>query len=185
MIIGIDEVGRGCWAGPLVAGAVLLTEPISGLADSKKLSAKKRELLSIEVLSTTQYGLGWVTPTEVDELGLTKAVELAMRRALEEIDYIDHEIVLDGDINYLSDVQNTSCLIKADDSVPAVSAASIIAKVARDSYMQQLSKKYPGYGFESHVGYGTKRHLDALNDLGVIQSVHRYSYKPIQRVLGR
>ena len=182
MIIGIDEVGRGCWAGPLVAGAVLLCKPIPGLADSKKLSAKKREMLSEQILASAVFGIGWVTSHEVDTLGLSKSVELAMRRAVEQINYKEHDIVIDGNINYLPDFENTSCLIKADDTIEAVSAASIIAKVARDKFMKKLSLEYPKYGFESHVGYGTLQHQSALNKYG-ITSLHRRTFAPVRNRL--
>lgn len=182
MVIGVDEVGRGCWAGPLVAGAVCLDGTIDGLMDSKKLSAKKRKKLS-EVIANEaySYALGWVTPKEVDELGLTEAVRLAMKRAIEQLDISGAKIIVDGNINYLLHLPNTEAVIKADDSVPAVSAASILAKVARDEYMHEISSKYPEYGFEKHVGYGTKAHLEALKAFGVTP-IHRKSYKPVKRL---
>jgi ribonuclease HII len=180
MLVGIDEVGRGCWAGPLVAGAVLLEEPIIGLKDSKKLSKKQRERLDAEIrVQALAFGIGWVTPQEVDELGLTLAVKLAMQRALNQITVPYDEVIIDGSLNFLAENPKTIALIKADDLVPAVSAASIIAKVARDNFMAQAAKAYPGYGFESHVGYGTAQHIQALKELGVCE-IHRLSYKPIQ-----
>jgi ribonuclease HII len=180
MLIGIDEVGRGCWAGPLLAGAVLLSESIPGLKDSKKLSKKQRERLDAEIrVQALAFGIGWVTPKEVDELGLTEAVRIAMRRALAQITVPYDEVIIDGSLNFLSDNPKATALIKADDSVPAVSAASIIAKVARDNFMVQAAKAYPGYGFEAHVGYGTAAHLLALKKLGICE-LHRLSYKPIQ-----
>lgn len=183
MIVGIDEVGRGCWAGPLVAGAVMLTQPVAGLKDSKKLSKSQREALSQQVYeSGAAVGLGWVSPGEVDELGLTVAVRVAMERALSEISASYDKVIIDGNLNFLAHVANTSALIKADDTVPAVSAASIIAKVARDQYMEKLALLYPGYGFENHVGYGTAAHLAALTRHGVTE-IHRKSFKPIKTLL--
>lgn len=185
MIVGIDEVGRGCWAGPLVAAAVGLDEEINiaELTDSKKLSARKRrELVNIIRATTDVIGVGWVWPKEINQLGLTKSVQLAMRRAVETIDTKNSKIIIDGSINYLPDIEQTGAVIKADVSVQAVSAASVIAKVARDAYMIEISKKYPQYGFESHVGYGTAQHLAALRLHGVL-SLHRINYKPIQRLL--
>jgi ribonuclease HII len=185
MLIGIDEVGRGCWAGPLVAGAVMLSEenPITGLKDSKKLSAPARERLSSQILiSAKAYGIGWVTAREVDELGLTESVRLAMQRALADIKIAYDEIIIDGDYNFLQDNPKATTLIKADDLVSAVSAASIIAKVARDKYMQELAADYPDYGFEKHVGYGTAQHRAMLALYGV-SDVHRISYKPIKALL--
>lgn len=183
MLVGIDEVGRGCWAGPLVAGAVLLSDQIAGLKDSKKLSKKQRERLDAEVrVQALAFGIGWVTPREVDAWGLTKAVQVAMERALAEIDVPYDDIIIDGSLNFMKDNPKAHAIIKADDSVPAVSAASIIAKVARDDYMARASIKYPGYGFESHVGYGTAQHIHALTSLGICE-LHRLSYKPIQIIV--
>jgi len=183
MIVGIDEVGRGCWAGPVVAGAVLLTQPVAGLKDSKKLSARQREKLAAAVYASgAAVGLGWVTPAEVDDVGLTQAVRLAMERALEQIAVPNQEIIIDGNLNFLAHVPRSSALIKADDSVPAVSAASIVAKVARDAYMAELAVQFPQYGFEKHVGYGTALHRAALLEHGVSEH-HRKSYKPIRVLL--
>lgn len=184
-LVGIDEVGRGCWAGPLVAAAVVLAEPIEGLRDSKKLSRKRREeLAGIIHEMAAGVGIGWVQPAEVDELGLTKAVQLAMFRAMKQISCEYESIIIDGNTNFFRNVvglktADIQTIIRADDTVPAVSAASIVAKVARDAYMAKLESKYPGYGFASHVGYGTAAHLAALKQLGVTD-LHRKSYKPIQ-----
>jgi ribonuclease HII len=183
MIVGIDEVGRGCWAGPLVAGAVLLRQPIDGLRDSKKLSKRQRERLTAAIYASgAAVGLGWVAPAEIDSVGLTQAVRLAMERALEQLAAPYDEVIIDGNLNFLAHLPRTRALIKADDSVPAVSAASIVAKVARDDYMTGLAVQYPGYGFEAHVGYGTAAHRAALATLGVSDQ-HRQSYKPIRALL--
>lgn len=185
MIIGIDEVGRGCWAGPLVAAAVGLenTILIPGLTDSKKLSAKKRNILAKEIQTVTNViALGWVWPREINKLGLTESVRLAMQRAIVKINFTNKPVIIDGSINYLKHMPHTESIIKADGSVPAVSAASVIAKVARDAYMQQIAVKYPNYGFETHVGYGTAAHIEALKTHGVL-SIHRVNYKPIKKLL--
>ena len=183
MIIGVDEVGRGCWAGPVVAGAVLLSQEITGLKDSKKLTKRQREAFAERIVaSKAQIGLGWVSPAEVDSLGLTRAVQLAMERAVLQISAPYEEVIIDGNLNFLAHLPKTRSLIKADDTVPAVSAASIVAKVARDNYMAGLAKQYPGYGFEAHVGYGTAAHLASLHKLGVSE-VHRKSFKPIRALL--
>ena len=183
MILGIDEVGRGCWAGPLVAGAVILKEPIAGLKDSKKLSKLQRERLAAQVeAEALAVGLGWVTPAEVDEMGLSSAVKLAMQRAVEQITEGYDEIIIDGNINYLIEDTRSRAVIKADDTVPAVSAASIVAKVARDNYMAQIATEYPEYGFAAHVGYGTRAHIAALAEYGVTP-LHRLSYKPLKALL--
>lgn len=188
--VGIDEVGRGCWAGPLVAGAVILPPEFElpadagwRLADSKTINRQARQTAALEIHKIAQAaGLGWVTAQEVDVLGLTEAVRQAMRRALDAVDLEYDEVVIDGNYNFLQNVARTSCLVKADALVPAVSAASIIAKVARDSWMEQAGMTYPGYGFESHVGYGTRQHIAALEQLGVCD-IHRRSYRPVKRYL--
>jgi ribonuclease HII len=181
--VGIDEVGRGCWAGPLVAGAVILKRPIEGLKDSKKLSKKRRESLSDQIYSEAlAVGLGWVEPKEIDSVGLTRAVGLAMERAMAQITMHFEEMVIDGNHNFFPFEPRARALIKADDKVPAVSAASIVAKVARDKYMSELDGQYAGYGFDKHVGYGTAAHITALKELGV-SDIHRRSYKPIMAYL--
>jgi ribonuclease HII len=127
-------------------------------------------------------GLGWAAAAEVDELGLTEAVRLAMERALEQIEVRYDQIIIDGNLNYFPGNPKAQALIKADDTVPAVSAASIVAKVARDEYMRQVCADYPGYGFEQHVGYGTALHLERLKLHGV-SALHRRSFKPVQALL--
>jgi len=181
--VGIDEVGRGCWAGPVVAGAVILSEPIEGLKDSKLLSKKQREKLTVEIKSNAvAIGLGWVEPAIVDKIGLGKAVQLAMERALAEITAEFDEVIIDGNLNYMKYNPKARALIKADNLIPAVSAASIIAKVARDNYMAEIAEQYPDYGFEKHVGYGTALHLEKLKLHGV-SNLHRQSFKPIHNLL--
>ncbi|HVV67343.1 MAG TPA: ribonuclease HII [Candidatus Saccharimonadales bacterium] len=183
VIVGLDEVGRGCWAGPLVAGAVVLSRPIHGLRDSKKLSKRQREKLSVEIeLEALAIGLGWVQPAEIDEFGLTAAVKLAMGRALDAITVDYDELIIDGNLNFFSENSKAKAVIKADDSVPAVSAASIVAKVARDSYMAEMAAQYPAYGFDQHVGYGTALHLERLKIHGV-SDLHRLSFKPVAALL--
>lgn len=180
--IGIDEVGRGCWAGPLVAGAALLLQPIEGLADSKVLSKKRRNELSAEILEHAIVGLGWVWPQELDRGGITWAVKTAMERALAEITEAYDEIIVDGNSNFLNENPRARAIIKADGSIPAVSAASIVAKVARDTYMEQTAHTlYPQYRFDKHVGYGTAVHIAALHEYGVCE-LHRMSYKPIKKL---
>lgn len=180
--IGIDEVGRGCWAGPLVAAAVMLNQPVDGLMDSKVLTARRREILAAKINKNAHVGLGWVTANEVDELGLTDAVRLAMQRAYNDLAVEADSIIIDGNYNYFADLPQAKAIIKADATVPEVSAASIVAKVARDNYMRQLALKYPNYGFDKHVGYGTADHQKALNEFGICLE-HRKSYKPIKALL--
>jgi len=194
MILGIDEVGRGPWAGPMVVGACILGDAIiNDLTDSKKLSSKKRTELAYEIKQkAVLIATGWVTSKEIDELGLTDALKLATQRAVKKIDeqikenknikpY--NEIVIDGTIR-LIDNPKVKTLPKADLLVPTVSAASIIAKVARDSYMVKLGEKYPHYGFEKHMGYGTSFHSEALKKYGTCLE-HRQFFKPIQKINGR
>lgn len=183
-LLGIDEVGRGPWAGPLVVGACVLREPIEGLNDSKKLTAKHREKLAAEIHEKAYCGLGWVSAAELDELGLSAALRKACREAVEAVQGQKpefNEIIIDGTINFLSDTplgKYVSVLPKADALVPEVSAASIIAKVARDNYMIELAERFPGYGFEKHVGYGTALHRAALEELGPCEE-HRKSFRPV------
>lgn len=183
MILGIDEAGRGCWAGPLVAGAVMLQRPIVGLKDSKQLSRQQREMLYDLIQANAFVGIGWASAQEVDDLGLTAATRLAMQRAVEQIREPCNEIIIDGNINYLPERAKVKTLVKADSLIAEVSAASIIAKVTRDRYMEQTAVTHPHYGFEKHVGYGTKLHLEKLKEHGICE-LHRLSYKPLQALLG-
>jgi ribonuclease HII len=184
VVVGIDEVGRGCWAGPLVAGAVILNQPIVGLKDSKLLSKRRRELLASEIQAKAMaFGLGWVPAAELDQIGLTKAVRLAMHRALGQIDIAYDSIIIDGNYNFLDYLPTSRALIKADNLEPSVSAASIIAKVARDRHMADAARQYPNYGFEKHVGYGTAYHAAMLKQHGLCQ-IHRRSFRPIKLLAG-
>ena len=179
MLVGIDEVGRGSWAGPLVAGAVVLGRPISGLRDSKKLTRLQRERLAKHIYAKARaVGLGWVTAQEVDLLGLTAAVRLAMQRALAMVAEPYTQIIIDGKYNFLHDNPLAETLVRADDLMPAVSAASIVAKVARDHYMAALGVPYDKYQFVKHVGYGTALHRQLLEKYGVCD-LHRRSFKPV------
>lgn len=185
MILGIDEVGRGPWAGPLVVGAVVLgSATIEGLTDSKKLTKKRREELDVIIRQTAQgFGLGWVHADEIDEIGLSAALRQATIRAVRGVVAPYHEIVIDGTINFLSDTtkgQYVTTMKKADLLVPSVSAASIIAKVARDDYMTQQDEIHSGYKFASHVGYGTAAHRAAIEKYGVTP-LHRLSFAPLQK----
>ncbi len=193
-VLGIDEVGRGPLAGPLVVGAVILPEPwpewVNELKDSKKLSVKKREALS-ELISSEALavGLGWVPAKEIDEIGISEALKLATRRAVKEVQgkkVLFSQIVIDGKVNFLNGTaleKFVSTVVKADDLVKEVSAASIVAKVARDHYMYEAGSRFPGYGFEKHVGYGTATHLKAIRELGICEE-HRKSFEPIKSMVG-
>lgn len=184
VIVGVDEVGRGCWAGPLVAGAVILGEPLFGLRDSKKLSAKQRIKLATDIRNSAEaIGLGWVSPQEIDRIGLTAAVRMAMYRAVALISLPYDEIIIDGSYNFLAELPLARTVVKADDTVAAVSAASIVAKVARDLYMSgEAAAAYPAYGFDKHVGYGTQVHQEALRALG-ITPLHRLSVRPVRQFM--
>ncbi len=185
-MIGIDEVGRGCWAGPLLVVAArqtLLPLP-EGLADSKVLSKKRRESLSPSIIASCELGEGWVTAVDIDKLGLTRAMELGVDRALFALQVEPHEeIIMDGPINYC-DVRFTRvlCEPKADARYPLVSAASIYAKVTRDDFMFRQHVRFPQYGFCRHVGYGTKEHSLALKEYG-ISELHRLSFTPIRALM--
>ena len=185
MILGIDEVGRGPWAGPLVVGAVVLGDmKIDGLTDSKKLSKKRRNELDIEIRNKALgFGLGWVEANEIDKVGLSEALKLATRRAVEQVKTPYHEIIIDGTINFLVDTakgQFVTTMKKADLLISSVSAASVIAKVARDNFMALQDDIYPGYNFSSHVGYGTAAHRAAIDNLGVTP-LHRLSFAPLKK----
>ncbi len=185
MIVGIDEVGRGPWAGPLVVGAVVLGDTdIEGLTDSKKLSAKRREQLAKEIYdNAAAVGLGWVHAHELDEIGMKASLVEATKRAVAQITVPYHEIIIDGTVNFLEDTNKglyVTTMKKADLLVASVSAASIVAKVARDAYMAEQAAVYPKYGFESHVGYGTAKHSAAIDKFGVTP-LHRLSFAPLRK----
>lgn len=192
-ILGIDEVGRGPLAGPLVVGAVILPaeekEWFSELRDSKKLSVKKREVLNEVILAEAVTGLGWVSASELDTVGISEALRLATKRAVKSLKGFHatfSQIVIDGKVNFLKLTElekYVSTMPKADDLIREVSAASIIAKVARDHYMYKLAEMYPEYGFEKHVGYGTAKHLKAINEYGICEE-HRRSFEPIKSMVG-
>ena len=196
MILGIDEVGRGPYAGPLVIGACILgdwqnsenTEWIEKLTDSKKLSAKRREelyvLIKEKALATAT---GWVSSAEIDEVGLSEALKLATRRAVKQIQKTKvpfSEIIIDGTMNFLIGTKlekYVSTLKKGDFLVKEISAASILAKVERDKYMTELDAVYPEYGFGKHVGYGTAAHQKAMEEFGLTPE-HRRSFRPVREI---
>ncbi len=176
-VCGIDEVGRGSLAGPLVAAAVVLPSGWrKALKDSKLLSFARREVLSEYIIdSSVGYGFGWVDNTEIDAFGLTEAVRMAYLRSLEDLKCEFSSIIIDGNYDYLSEYEISQTIVKADQKVSCVAAASIIAKVARDHYMISQSEQYEGYGFNTNVGYGTKKHLEGLATKG-LTDLHRKSF---------
>jgi ribonuclease HII len=180
-MIGIDEVGRGAWAGPLLVVAARQNGVLpGGVADSKKLTKKQRSVLIPVLKQRCDFGEGWVSAAEVDAVGLASAMRLGVARALEQLQVTYNEaVIMDGPINYLDPkFIHVTCMINADALQPIVSAASVYAKETRDDYMRKIDTLYPGYGFASHVGYGTKAHHVALQQKGATKE-HRTSYKPV------
>lgn len=184
-IAGVDEAGRGPLIGSVVAAAVILdpTRPIVGLNDSKKLSAKKRELLFDEI---QQKSLAWsvaeATHQEIDELNILNATLLAMKRAIEGLSIIPDEVLIDGNKIPQNLLVKCRAVVGGDALHAEISAGSILAKVTRDRQMQALDKIHPQYGFAQHNGYPTQAHLQAIANYGVLPE-HRRSYKPIQQAL--
>lgn len=183
-IAGVDEVGRGCLAGPVVAAAVILdpNRPIKGLRDSKKLSAKKRDELAEEI---KEKALAWsvaaMGPEVIDKINILQATLEAMKAAVEKLPVEPDFVQVDGNKlpkwKWLSEA-----VVKGDDKVEWISAASIIAKTTRDAYMCKIAKLYPQYGFEHHVGYGTAEHLKALKAYGPTP-IHRKTFAPVREVI--
>ncbi|MFT6897087.1 MAG: ribonuclease HII [Paraglaciecola sp.] len=183
-IAGVDEVGRGPLVGDVVTAAVILdpSKPIPGLADSKKLSAKKRDSLFSQI---TEHALAWsigrASPQEIDQLNILHATMLAMKRAVEGLSIQPHHVRVDGNRcphwHYSSEA-----VIKGDSLFAEISAASIIAKVTRDAEMVALDLRYPAYGFAQHKGYPTKLHMQKLAELGPLAE-YRMSFKPVQQSL--
>ena len=185
IVAGVDEVGRGPLAGDVVAAAVILGDSSpAGLTDSKALSPRQRERLAETIRSeAVSWSLGRATVAEIDELNILQASLLAMWRAVEGLSVQPSLVLVDG--NHLPRWSyEARAIVKGDLIEPAISAASIVAKVTRDSEMVILDDQYPGYGFASHKGYPTKAHLAALASLGV-SPVHRRSFGPVKRLLAR
>jgi ribonuclease HII len=187
MICGVDEAGRGPLAGPVFAAAVILgtAHGIVGLADSKKLSARQREGLAVDI---KQCAVAWAIASasvdEIDRLNILRATLLAMRRAVESLTLtaMPTEVLVDG--LYCPDIaQPARAIVRGDSSVAEISAASILAKTARDAFMLVLHAQYPDYGFDRHKGYPTPAHLKALRAHGV-SIVHRRSFAPVRALLG-
>lgn len=180
-IIGVDEVGRGCLAGPVYAAAVILPDQyhLEGLTDSKKLSEKKREILAEQIHRDCQVGLGFATVEEIDEINILWASLLAMKRAVEKLGCQSAHVIVDGNkkIPKIDFPQTT--VIKGDLRAEPIAAASIVAKVYRDHLMMKLAQDYPGYGLEGHKGYATKPHKEAIAKLGP-QKFHRKSFAGVK-----
>jgi ribonuclease HII len=184
LVAGVDEVGRGPLAGPVVAAAVILddTQPLFGLTDSKKLSEKKRKILSAEIKNKSlAWSIACVEADEIDRINILQASLLAMKKAVESLRLMPDHCLIDG--NKLPQLNCTAeAIVKGDLKEPAISAASIIAKVYRDQLMVEQAKLYPEYGFEKHKGYPTKQHREAIQVYGVLE-IHRKSFAHVQKYL--
>jgi Ribonuclease HII len=184
LIAGVDEVGRGPLVGAVVTAAVILdpNNPIEGLGDSKKLSEKKRLLLAQEIKQKAlAWSLGRAEPAEIDDLNILHATMLAMQRAIKSLKIRPHFVLVDG--NRIPDLDiPTQAIVKGDSLVPEISAASILAKVARDAEMLALDKQFPQYAFAQHKGYPTKLHLQKLAEFGVLPQ-HRRSFAPVRKLM--
>lgn len=184
--VGLDEAGRGCLAGPVVAGAVVLPPDYKSelLNDSKKLSEKKRDALRIEIeREAISYGVGFVWQQEIDEINILNASFLAMHRAVDQLKNVSPELLLiDGNrFNKYKDFPH-ECVIKGDGKYLSIAAASILAKTYRDEYMTDLATKFPEYGWESNAGYPTKKHRAAIKEFGVTEH-HRKTFNLLPRQL--
>ncbi len=181
--IGIDEAGRGCLAGNVVAATVILPSGLQlhGLTDSKKISIKKRQALYYEIINTCQYAIGFANAVEIDNINILQATLLAMKRAIKALGVSYDKVLVDG--NKCPNISNCQAIIKGDLIEPVISAASIVAKVVRDKQMQELDLLYPRYGFAKHKSYATKEHLLALRRFGAIANIHRFSFAPVKNLV--
>ena len=184
LVCGVDEAGRGPLAGPVFAAAVILDDPsrIKGLADSKKLTAKRREALAAEIrLHAVGWAVASATVEEIDAINILQASLLAMRRAVMALSPQPAAILVDG-LHVPKVAMPARAIVQGDVTVPAISAASILAKVARDAVMLELHDAFPGYGFDRHKGYGTALHMAALQRLGPTP-MHRRSFAPVRAAI--
>ncbi len=184
LVAGVDEVGRGPLAGDVVTAAVILdsNNPINGLADSKKLSEKKRELLFDDIMAKAKsVSISRASIDEINTLNILQASLLAMHRAVQGLFIQPEHVLVDGNKIPKWDY-SSEAVIRGDARVDCIAAASIIAKVARDREMVEFDNLYPGYGFAGHKGYPTKKHLQAITELGICP-IHRTSYAPIRKIL--
>lgn len=182
-IAGIDEVGRGPLAGPVIAAAVILDRKNipEGINDSKKIPKAKRILLAEKIKENSIYAYGAASEIEIDEINILQASLLAMKRASDGLSVVPKTTLIDG--NFKPDIKNnTLSIIKGDSKSVSIAAASILAKVYRDDIMLKYSKQFPEYGFQTNSGYGTKEHLSALKNYG-ITPIHRKSFKPVHNIL--
>ncbi len=182
-VCGVDEAGRGPWAGPVCAAAVILRSPIPGLNDSKVLSARRRETLEPTIQAqAVAWGVGFASPEEICTLNIVQATGLAMRRAVAAMAVAPAFALVDG--NYAFDLPcPVRTVVRGDALCASIAAASILAKTARDRLMLEMDALYPGYGFAAHKGYGVVAHADALRTLGPC-AIHRMDWAPVRAVLG-
>lgn len=183
LIAGTDEVGRGCIAGPLVAAAVILpTNYVNPMIQDSKLTHKNKRTMISDIIKkdAIAYSIIFIDSKIVDDINPKQASRLGMKRAIESLSIKPEHVLIDFEKLDIS-IESTS-IVKGDSNSITIAAASILAKVARDEYMKNLGKEYPQYGFESHMGYGTKQHLEALKKYGIIEC-HRVSYKPIKSII--
>lgn len=195
LIAGVDEAGRGPWAGPVVAGAVIIRDRclgedlLGGLDDSKKLTARRREFLYEKLYEAQEQGklcigIGQASAAEIDEFNILQATFMAMQRAVDALPLKPEKALLDGNRAPRSFSYPVRTVIKGDGRSYSIAAASIAAKVYRDRLMAELAQRYPGYGFEKNAGYGTAAHIAGLQKYGLIPE-HRKSYKPVREYLLR
>ena len=184
LIAGVDEAGRGPLAGPVVAACVLLdpARPITGLADSKTLSAARREVLAARIREhALAWAVGEASAAEIDALNILRATLLAMARAVEALPVRPDEVLVDG-LHCPAVACRTRAVVRGDATVPSISAASILAKTVRDAIMARLHARHPDYGFDRHKGYPTAEHVEALRRLGPIEA-HRRSFAPVRAAI--
>ena len=183
IIAGVDEVGRGSLVGPVYAAAVILNKKINTklLKDSKSLSKQDRERLNIYIKKNSFWSIGKASVKEIEELNILNASLLAMKRAIKKLNKKPNLVMIDG--NKTPDIKNykLKSIIKGDQKIASISAASIIAKVSRDKFITKLSKKFKKYGWETNCGYGTKKHLSALKKFGATRH-HRRTFAPIHKI---
>lgn len=185
VIVGVDEAGRGPLCGPVVAAACILPKGYHNehINDSKKLTEKKREIAYLEIINDAlAYGVGIVDAKRIDEINIYQATKEAMSKAINQIN-ISYDLILTDAMKLENQKVEVVPIIKGDAKAESIAAASIIAKVTRDHMLEEMDKKYPQYGFISHKGYGTKKHIEAIKKFGIIKGFHRETYEPIKSMI--
>ena len=185
VIVGVDEAGRGPLCGPVVAAACILPKGYHNehINDSKKLTEKKREIAYQEIINDAlAYGVGIVDAKRIDEINIYQATKEAMSKAINQIN-ISYDLILTDAMKLENQKVEVVPIIKGDAKAESIAAASIIAKVTRDHMLEEMDKKYPQYGFISHKGYGTKKHIEAIKKFGIIKGFHRETYEPIKSMI--